>query len=220
MRSVIAHLSDNTDVSKWKCPIKLAWGIVVCLMLTVGIASANEFTLARHQVGGLLLGMSAEEVYKIYPKELTKQIRISNEDESMPAIQVFRTASKQTLSLVIVLDAKNGKVVYVDVRDPRFKTASGIGVGSSLGELRKAQKVSFIGPGERSFIEGSEGDDFNARVDDLNMLFVFQRLDEQTLKRIIASGNQNDNMDNPVPLIPDQTTIKRILVDEWENGQL
>jgi hypothetical protein len=83
--------------------------------------------------------MRLSNIYEVYPKETTQLVDLQLEGMPTPALKVFRDKSLQTLLLVVRLTEYNG-IYGIEVRDPRCKTAEGIGVGSTLGDLRRLHK--------------------------------------------------------------------------------
>jgi len=144
--------------------------------------------------------MKEADIYNIYPREITKKVDLQLEGMPTPAIQVFLTKGQTTPSLVIRLDGPRPGVSGIEVRDARFKTSDGIGVGSSLGQLRKRKKKLFITDGEGAIV---------AVADDLGMSF-FLLPDRQTETAYYAARRRYVGRDNPS--IPDATKITAISV--------
>jgi hypothetical protein len=90
----------------------------------------------------------------------------------------------------------NGQTIYgIKVHDPRFKTAQGIGVGSSIGDLRKT-KLHFK-------FNREEGD--GLICDELGMKFAVH-IDPATDRRL--DGHEAD----PLALIPLSVKIEWIWI--------
>jgi len=98
------------------------------------------------------------------------------------------------------LDGPQPGVSGIEVRDARFKTRNGIGVGSSLGQLRTTQKKLSIVVGEGTIA---------AVVGDLSMSFTIL-IDRRTEKAFHATGRRYVGRDNPS--IPDATKIESVWV--------
>src|SRR5258706_7306931 len=94
------------------------------LILAATTAYGADFSIERGRVGQIFLGMSLEAIYKVYPKETTKQVDLHLEGMPTPALQVFLNKQARDPSLVIRLEGPNGTVSGIDVRDARFKLAN------------------------------------------------------------------------------------------------
>lgn len=112
-----------------------------------------------------------------------------------PALAIYaEKGSRDKPSLVAEIGWQNNWVVSrLLVYDPKFKTRNGLGVGSTLAELRKTYRVKEIAQ--------AEGDIF-AVVEELKMSFS---LDKQRLpKDYVKTGDPR--------LIPATTRVKAVLL--------
>lgn len=193
-----------------KATVFTLWMVIGSVLSAVAHA---DNSLAPGRVGKLVLGMSLEQIYSVYPKELTKKVDGLLEEDRSPVHEVYiwldRNVDRdiEKPSLTVRLDRSDGGMNGVEVRDPRFKTAEGIGVGSSLGQLRRAHKDLYYSSGEGSL---------SAVVDGWKMAFRLNLLDagldEQTLKQIYATNSPWPHELKDDPLIPDRTKITSIWV--------
>jgi hypothetical protein len=183
----------------WKRSLQLACGIIL-FVLNAATAPTDDFLLERHRAGKIVVGMPGAAIYNIYPREITKTVDLQLEGTPTPAIQVFLAKDRSNPSLVIRLDGPQPGVYGIEVRDARFKTRDGIGVGSSLGQLRKTRRKLFISDGEGAIF---------AAVEDLGMSFSLL-LDGQSEKAYYATRRRYARRDNPS--IPDATKIESIWV--------
>jgi hypothetical protein len=187
-------------------------GAALCLVLAAVAVHADD-SLAPGRVGKLVMGMSLEAIYKVYPKEMTRKIDIDqSEEDDLPvhAVDIFLDKNMDRHlepSLSVRLETADGGVSGIQVTDPRFKTADGIGVGSSLGQIRRVYKGLYITAGEGSLA---------AVVPDQKMAFYFNLLDsgldDQTLRKIYENKSPWPHELKDDPLIPDRTKITSIWV--------
>jgi hypothetical protein len=184
---------------KWRRSLQSACGILL-VVLSASTAPTDDFLLDRHRAGKIVVGMPEAAIYQIYSQEITRKVDLQLEGMPTPAIQVFLTKERTTPSLVIRLDGPQPGVFGIDVRDARFKTRDGIGVGSSLGQLRRTKKKLFFVVGEGTIA---------AVVDDLSMSFTLLT-DRQIEKALNATGRRYVGRDNPS--IPDATKIESVWV--------
>jgi hypothetical protein len=175
-----------------------AWAAL--FVVSAGVASAgDDFLLARNRVGGLATGMSENAIYKIYPRRITRKVDLQLEGMPTPAVQVFLSKSRRKPSLVIRLTGLNATIDSIEVTDARFKTATDVGAGSSLGQLRRAQKLLAFVSGE-----GANG----ANAEDLGMTFDLL-IDSSVETRLFEPRNPDQDV---LSIIPDDTRIKSVWV--------
>jgi len=124
----------------------------------------DEFLLAKHQAGAIAIGMTVDELHAIYKPSSTKLVANYPEGMFTPMLEVYLGAADKSLpSLLIGIDKNRDWIVdNITVKDARFRTDKGVGIGSTLGAIRKAYAVSWIRFGEGPLC---------ANVQDLNMTF-------------------------------------------------
>lgn len=179
--------------------IRVMW---VCLYLCFsGMGFAQEksdridWTLEPGRVGNLKLGMKVDTVYTLFDFEQIEIDDLQLEGHATPALKIFYENS-ETPTLVAEVKQKSELVIdKIHVLDARFHLASKIGIGSTLADLRKNHKVSWIHFCDRGHL--------CARVDDLKMLF---KLD---LREPPTEWLQTENM----ALIPDSGKVVKIFVE-------
>lgn len=113
--------------------------------------AAEDFVLAANRVGQVILGLPESAIYRIYRRQITRKVDLQVEGSPTPAVLVFLTKDRQHPALIIRLDDPARGVYGVKVMDSRFRTARGIGAGSSLGRLRATEKPLSLAIGEGQF---------------------------------------------------------------------
>ncbi len=114
------------------------------------------------------VGAIVEEVYEIFGRENISLVAQFGEGSFSPALEIRLPSA--TVSPAMVIPFREGwpcpgfRVVGVDVRDPRFRTSEGFGVGSTLSEIRQRYQVKLT--------QGEEGA-YGAYVATLEMSFNF-----------------------------------------------
>jgi hypothetical protein len=149
--------------------------------------------LGPGHAGKLKSGMAESAVYRAWPRTLTRKILIHSEGVEIPAVQIFVGRDRKTPSLVVILNAET--IYGIEVHDPSFKTAQGIGVGSSIGDLRKT-KLRFE-------FSSQQGD--GLFCNELRMKFAVD-IDHATDRRLY------EHEADPLPLIPPDVKIKWIWI--------
>lgn len=174
--------------------------IFMLVFLSLPLAAANSGTkedslLSPGQAGQLKLGMSIDEVYGRYGRGNTRLLDLYPEGMFNPALAVYLDKTRRGRpGLVAEIGWKDNWIVSrLFVYDPRFKTKEGIGVGSSLGELRKFYPVKEI-----VWIEG----DVVAVVDKFNISFG---LDTKSIPPRLPSSEDRH-------LIPATTKIVNVIL--------
>ncbi len=142
--------------------------IPFCLILLFGARQSfaqDEFLLAKHQAGAVVIGMTIDDLHAMHKPSSTKLVASYPEGMFTPLLEVYLEgdANKAIPSLLIEIDKNRDWIVgNIKVNDSRFRTDKGIGVGSTLGAVRKAYAVKSIAFGEGPLY---------ANVEDINMSF-------------------------------------------------
>jgi hypothetical protein len=135
---------------------------VVLFLVTAGAeAPATDFTLELHRAGIVRVGENVDVLYRAVNGQ-AQLVDLKAEGDFTPLLKLTIDGRNDALRAFIGASDRQLIVRAIDVRDPRFRTAAGIHVGSTLGELRKT-----YGRLERIGGEGTVG----ARVESLAMTF-------------------------------------------------
>src|SRR5262245_902336 len=142
--------------------------IPFCLILLFGARRSfaqEEFLLTKQRAGAVVIGMTIDDLHVLHKPSSTKLVAHYPEGMFTPALEVYLEGdtNKTIPSLLIEIDKNRDWIVEnIKVNDARFRTDKGIGVGSTLGAIRKAYAVKWIGFGEGALY---------ANVEDINMTF-------------------------------------------------
>jgi hypothetical protein len=125
--------------------------IAVLLLLVVTIVAQQESVVIRRgAVGPVSIGASEQDIVGAFPADRRKAIDLRLEGELTPALELTLPGSKVTGGIIAELRRRAGRdeVWRIWVKDPAARTAKGVGVGSTVGELRAAYRLAWVSWGE------------------------------------------------------------------------
>lgn len=159
----------------------------------------NEFLLSKHKAGHVEIGMTIDALYAKYGRESTKLVDLYLEGSFSPALEVYLEGGegdkKGKAALVVEIGWRKDWIARrINVYDKRFKTDKDVGVGSTLGDIRKSYKVDWIKPGEGAFC---------ARVEEIKVSFA---LDIIEIPHEWYETREQD-------MVPDTTRVVSVLMN-------
>jgi hypothetical protein len=131
----------------------------------------ENFLLAKYRAGDIEIGMTIDALHTKHPPSSTKLVAHYPEGEFSPMLEIYLegATNQPQPSLLIGIGKKREWIVDdITVNDARFRTPVGIGVGSTLGDIRKVYTVRWIGFGEGPLC---------ANVDEIGMTFALDFTD-------------------------------------------
>jgi len=101
----------------------------------------SDYLLATGRAGRIELGTSVDELYQFFGRDNVRLVDLFNEGLFSPALQIKLPGA--TVEPAVVADIREWpcgefSVSGIDVRDPRFRTKDGFGVGSLARDLRRS----------------------------------------------------------------------------------
>jgi hypothetical protein len=150
--------------------------IAVVLFLFGAVAQPADFTLEPHRAGIVRVGENVDVLYRAVNGQ-AQLVDLKAEGDFTPLLKLTIDGRNDALRAYIGASERQLIVRGIDVRDPRFQTAAGIHVGSTLAGLRKAYGLL-----EKTGGEGALG----ARVESLSMTFGLGSDDERYRARDLS----------------------------------
>lgn len=170
------------------------------LLLAIGLVGqatpAGLPPIERHQVGPVAIGADAQTIYTAFPADRRELVDLGYEGMLSPALLVRFVGASQRDGVVAELVATGaGLAVWrIEIRDPSFRTLKGIGVGSTVGQLRAAYHLDSVLSGEGNVV---------IRVEQLSASFV---LDQS------GQGAEHLRKLRTPAAMPDSVKIKSVLL--------
>ena len=123
--------------------------LALLLVMQSAPSSRQAFVVERARVGSVSIGADAVSLYSEFG-DRARLIDLKLEGHLSPALEIRLFGSQFTPSIIAeIAPAANRLVVSrIHVLDPSLRTADGIGIGSTYGELRSRYKIDWVGSGE------------------------------------------------------------------------
>ena len=110
----------------------------------------SEFVLQPAKAGPVELGQTVDQLYARFGRDNIRLVDLFLEGMFSPALQIQVPGSETQPAIIARIrewPCAEFSVWGITVRDRRFRTSDGFGVGSTLGDLRKTYKAE-VGWGE------------------------------------------------------------------------
>jgi hypothetical protein len=136
-------------------PTLLLLGATALRMLDTALPAQSGNLIDKHKVGEVTIGFSADDLYDSLPAERRRLVDLRHEGHLSPALELTLARATRPFGVIAELGCQERQGLVVTrlmVIDPAFRTEKGLGVGSTVGELRAAYAL-----GSFSTEEGSAG---------------------------------------------------------------
>ena len=117
------------------------------------VASGGEPVIREGAVGPVTLGASADSVHRAF-RGNSRLIDLALEGHLSPALELTLPGTENPGGVVAELVPRGDALIVwrIHVTNPSIKTDKGVGVGSTVRELRAAHRVDSIASGEGLFL--------------------------------------------------------------------
>jgi len=171
--------------------------LAIASLCMAGLSAQTDSSrvIGKSRAGRAEIGISVDELYNRYGKDNTTLVDLYQEGMFSPAmeIRIPGSAEGKPSMLVEIGWTEGWTVSRITVSDARFRTEKGIGPGSSLGDVRKAYALDWIGFGEGGLVAG---------VETLGLSFILDR--KEVPQKWYATRDPD--------LIPDSARVVKVLV--------
>lgn len=165
-----------------------------------GANESNPYLITYNQVGPVKKGMTIRELHSVLPENRIKKLETRNELSAETSENFYIYDDSSRLLLIVSPEHKNdegSRVNRIIVKDKRFMTSSGIGLGAHVGEIRKIYPHS----------------DYIPAVSDIILYVPEIDANFELNKRHLSSGVWNDTTGTIVAdSIPAQTDITSLTI--------
>lgn len=122
--------------------------------------------ITRSQIGDIKIGMPVAALRKVIPANRLKEVSIYKKGQGYKAYEVRTKAGDAQAALRIEEKCEPECQVWrIQVMDRAYRTTTGLGIGSSLGEIRKHYPISYLGTGETEIVAVSEKEKITFMLD-------------------------------------------------------
>lgn len=141
------------------------------------------FLLSKHKAGFVEVGMTVDVLYQKYDRQSIRLVDLYLEGTFSPALEIYLDNDKREKpSLVAEIGwEKNWVIRRISVYDQTFTLKSHIGIGSTLGDLRKFYSIDWIAPGEGSVYARVEAVGMSFALDSTNIPEKWYTTNDPTL---------------------------------------
>lgn len=116
-----------------------------------------QFRLGKGQAGSVWIGMPVKELKATLPADMLVEKEINREGQLYTVYEIINDSFSNETGLVAepVCDPEC-RIYRIEIRDRKYQTPEGIGIGSSYGEVRQAYPIQYASAEEGKVVAVSE----------------------------------------------------------------
>jgi hypothetical protein len=126
--------------------------VIVTALLGLVLAGQGgpSVSIRPGSVGPVSIGMSVEDINRTFPAGRRRPVNIPSEDGPQPTTGLTLEGSTFRDGVLVEFAGPTGHqgIERMWVKDPIARTEKGIGVGSTVAELRAAYRIAWVSNGE------------------------------------------------------------------------
>jgi hypothetical protein len=120
-------------------------------------AVLRQFTLAAGQAGPARIGMTVDELKASVPAAMVVEKEVNREGQLYTVYEILNDTYSQETGLVAEpLCDPECRIYRIEVRDRKYQTEEGIGIGSTYGQVRQALPIAYASAAEGNLVAVSE----------------------------------------------------------------
>ena len=127
--------------------------VAVCLTACIGPlpAQSAERLLTSTRAGHVVLGMAVEALYSMYGRDNVKLVDLYGEGTFTPAVEIFLPGHRAVPIATGHVDKVCGefRITRISTESPLLRTAEGLGVGSTVSDVRRLHPTAQFNREER-----------------------------------------------------------------------
>lgn len=117
----------------------------------------RKFRLAPNQAGPVRIGMPVDELKASVPAAMLVEKEVNREGQLYTVYEVLNDSFSQETGLVAEpLCAPECRIYRIEVRDRKYQTEEGLGIGSTYGKVRQALPIAYASSAEGNLVAVSE----------------------------------------------------------------
>ncbi len=105
----------------------------------------DEYAISKERVGHLTIDMPIENIFTYYDKSQVNKSAITSEGQKFEAYFIKTSRDTSRYLRIDPICTDSCKIWRIKVYDRRYKTRSGLGIGSKVGEIKSYHYIDWAG---------------------------------------------------------------------------
>jgi hypothetical protein len=113
----------------------------------------EKYQVKKGQVGNIKINMPVTDLINLIPSANLQPVAITREGRGYQAYEINYSGKETQPGLLVEEICEPAcRVWRIQVKGPEFKTPEGLGIGSTLGEVKKYYPITYLGAGETEIV--------------------------------------------------------------------